>query len=959
MALPTAVGSSPPRVTRLALVACVLLLVGTARGQIIEESGSFREFLAGSEPAAAYDNWISHVAEHIARPGYNVYAPPGLDTQQNGFGAFDRLDEDDDQAILQLFRDLTDALMAGNAFAAQMLLQNGPDINYELVQFTDPGLGRVYLMLRETLDTGFEDPGLDPGPEDDVIGSFQRGWGLYVFRPQAARPEIIVQVPHPCDDYISPYIGLEFFLEADAGLLMINGAGREVLHSGETFANDRSLSDPTRNCVHPFQMVHERSTEYWQGQGQNELVIQVHSYDDLSHRDLKSCVVVGGRYNRIHNPVLVDTGGGSKGLFTNLLQPVFPQDGLGWPHDEWHIDDYMSSNHLYPVILDGGIADSSIVLPVAPELWGYGESCQWNYTFPDHGEDYPECDAIERAIHIEIDELPTPAHGQGEAAYYNITPPAVATWQNFTTAWAFAQPLFDNLLLARDSLRAFVDDQAPTVPGNLRLTGFTASSLDLFWVPTLSDVFDSYEVLVDTLETIGPTARVVDADEEGELCWPGTRRVTVHGLELGREYTIGIRARDAQGRVSALSNLVTGMPDDLDAPRIVPAPEYISFAGEPVAVSAVITDEVGVASATLEWDDGQGWQSVVMENLSGNTWTGTLQPMEAGRIVPVRFTAVDATVHGNTSTSGTATLSILHDLYTEGFDGTSDYTHSPIGASQDQWHLSTTRVASGSHSWKFGSTTTGSYNNNAGGWLESPSYTIPIGARQTWVRFSCWVAAEASGSQPDSCYDGGLVEISPSPGVWQSVNLSPPYTHGLKASSQVPLSWPRGMLSGNQGWLEYSLPLPEDVHHFRLRFGFVSDISVVREGWYVDELRVGVQIPEDPDLVTVLGLQQLPGYRMRLEWLPVFAATSYRIHGSDTPDGETWTLLGETDQLEYTVDLEGGQAMRFFRVTTVVPDALARSLGFLPEPGPAHTAPAGADTPVQGSSRPSASRKTR
>ncbi|MCA9787630.1 MAG: fibronectin type III domain-containing protein, partial [Candidatus Cloacimonetes bacterium] len=754
---------------RVALsVLWMLPLTGTLRAEIVNESGSLREFLAGSEPGAAYDNWVSHVAEAISRPGYNMYAPPALDTQLNGFGGFQVLEDNaPDTAILQLFRDLADALLNGDSAAADLLLQNGPAIDYDLVRFTDTGLGREYWMLREQLDASFTDPGLDPGILDDVVGSFVHGWGLFIFCPQASRPEIVVQVPHPCDDYLSPYIALEFFLEADAGLMMLNGAGREVAHRNETFSNDTSLSDPTRNCEHPFAVIHEQLVDHWQELGQEELVVQVHSYDDLAHRDLKSCVVVGGRYNRIHNPVLVDTGGGSKGLFTNLLQPVFAEDELGFSHDEWRIQDYMSSNQLYPVIVSGGIPDSSLTLSIAPELWGYGESCQWNYTYPDHGDGYPECDAGERAIHIEIDELPTPAHDLGETEYYHITPPAVASWHNFTTAWAFARPVFDNLLVARDSLRAFVDDTAPTTPTNLRVSGFTASSLRIGWRPTLSDRFDTYEVLVDTAATIGPTARLVNNSEEDELCWPGTRQVVIHGLDLLTVYSIGIRARDAQGRVSELSNIVQGMPDDLDAPLVTLPPETTGFSGGVIPVSAEIVDETGVQQATLQWDTGSGWQNVVMENLSGNIWVGSLAPLAPGTVAQLQVIAVDASGHDNTATSSPGILSVMHDLYADGFNGTSDWTHAAFGGNVDQWHLSTTRHSEGTHAWKFGSTGAADYANNAAGWLTSPEYLVPIGASQVRVQFSSWVEAETSGSQPDSCYDGGVVDVSLADGEWQ------------------------------------------------------------------------------------------------------------------------------------------------------------------------------------------------
>jgi len=191
-------------------VASLLALGLAASAQVVHETGSLRGFVAGDEPGCAYDNWLSHVSEGIARPGYNVYAPPRLDPQLTGFGAFQVLDADEpgDEAVVELFRALAFDLFVGDTATAAERLAGGPATGYELVALDDPASGRGYLVLREALDPAFGDPGLSPGPQDDVLGGFPRGWGLYVFRPDAARPELCVQAPHPCDDSPSGYASI-------------------------------------------------------------------------------------------------------------------------------------------------------------------------------------------------------------------------------------------------------------------------------------------------------------------------------------------------------------------------------------------------------------------------------------------------------------------------------------------------------------------------------------------------------------------------------------------------------------------------------------------------------------------------------------------------------------------------------------------------------------------------------
>ena len=60
------------------------------------------------------------------------------------------------------------------------------------------------------------------------MGGFRNGWGLFIINMNATREQILIQVPHPCDDFIAPYIALDLFFETDAFGFMIAGAGREV-----------------------------------------------------------------------------------------------------------------------------------------------------------------------------------------------------------------------------------------------------------------------------------------------------------------------------------------------------------------------------------------------------------------------------------------------------------------------------------------------------------------------------------------------------------------------------------------------------------------------------------------------------------------------------------------------------------------------------------------------------------
>jgi hypothetical protein len=70
-----------------------ILIIATSLFSVIEETESLQNFLYGDAPNCEYDNWMSHIVEGIADPGYNLYAP--WDVQSEGFGAYEIPTEND------------------------------------------------------------------------------------------------------------------------------------------------------------------------------------------------------------------------------------------------------------------------------------------------------------------------------------------------------------------------------------------------------------------------------------------------------------------------------------------------------------------------------------------------------------------------------------------------------------------------------------------------------------------------------------------------------------------------------------------------------------------------------------------------------------------------------------------------------------------------------------------------
>ena len=205
-----------------------LYIPSLLQASIVYESGSLSGFILGSSPGSSYDNWISHVTEGIASEDYNDYGPEWLDVQTNGFGNYTHLSEG--SPTIDYWENIFSEFITSNTEFLDSLLQDSiSSFFYELVIFQDTIENRTFHILREQIDTNFVDINLPDSDLDDIIGGFRNSWGIYIINPYAEREQVVIQVPHPCDDFIAPYIALDIFLKTNAYALMINGAGREVL----------------------------------------------------------------------------------------------------------------------------------------------------------------------------------------------------------------------------------------------------------------------------------------------------------------------------------------------------------------------------------------------------------------------------------------------------------------------------------------------------------------------------------------------------------------------------------------------------------------------------------------------------------------------------------------------------------------------------------------------------------
>ncbi len=157
------------------------------------------------------------------------------------------------------------------------------------------------------------------------------------------------------------------------------------------------------------------------------------------------------------------------------------------------------------------------------------------------------------------------------------------------------------------------------------------------------------------------------------------------------------------------------------------------------------------------------------------------------------------------------------------YDVEGDTTGWEHGGDNDLWHVSTRDYHSPGHSFYSGSEAGGQYTNNMDAWLKTP--IVVLGENAT---LSFWTKYEF-----ESCCDFGYVEISTDGGSsWNSLTR----------------------LSGSSDWTRVeldlsSIPIGTVVY---IRFRHTSDGSIVREGWYVDD--IAVTPPSIPPILSLTSL---------------------------------------------------------------------------------------------------------
>ncbi|HNX37514.1 MAG TPA: T9SS type A sorting domain-containing protein [Candidatus Cloacimonadota bacterium] len=528
----------------------ILFSLTLSLGAVTQETGCLEQFLFGTEPACSYDNWVSHVAENVANPGFNFYAP--WDRQTPGFGSF----VVPDASQLITWSNAIALFINGDLDGAQAIL-NTSEFPFQIVEFTDSGTSKVYYILRENLSDAIDDNGTEDAT-DDEIGSFNFGWGIYIYYPGSPNP-MIVTAPHPCDDFPSPMMAWEVFNRCDARWLMINGAGREVAYQGTYYnSNNASLSDPSRYSGHPLNVVYQKAADNIRSQyGREEFSVQVHTYDRFRPGIQRDVQLSAGNGRYFPTLPIRDLSRRKLDIIHQMPYIVHPAYAYG-NHREVTITDYYSVYYGQgsPVYYtrDG----YNVMLSNNPDYPGSMQNQQMLYTTQEY-----ESQTLSPFLHVEMAELPqTFMQTEDEFNHFYGWNTETGAWdpaQRYTRFRAYYLPWIDGLAAVLPEMFELDDFEPPSDPENLYCS-VQYSSLKLGWQRSYSYDFDSYETHYTYMLNGQWVTSMLDRNDDPDM---GRQNYELDTLpytpfhSITSIMTFKVRARDIHGNVSGFSNPVS------------------------------------------------------------------------------------------------------------------------------------------------------------------------------------------------------------------------------------------------------------------------------------------------------------------------------------------------------------------------------------------------------------------
>ena len=471
-------------------VLLIIIFIYPCFSQILYENGVLKEFFGGNAPQSSYDNWISHTSEGVITEGFNDYGPTWLDIQTNEFGDHRVLSEG--SPILDYWKTIFDNFVLGDTSLVDSLLQDSVNsFFYELVIFNDTSLNKTFHIIRERLDSSFVDQNEPGNDEDDVFGSFKNSWGMYIINPSSSREQVFIQVPHPCDDFIAPYIAMDLYIQTDAFGFMIASASRESdWNEIGTYSNSKSISDPSRYPHTVFQIFQESATEYLvQTEPHWPLIFVIHSFDNDTHLDRKSVILAAGSQKPFTTKPIRDITQNHFDIINFTIEYPIQQNQFD-NAEALHITDYYEVFFDDHCVYDNG--ESEFPITLASELRGPSNGVQ----MIDIQSQVSPFSVYEPWIHIELDEKPMLFDNMGvsdEILYNSDLIPASV--ENFSMLLEYYQPLINAIESYLNHWETIPDLTSPdSIETIMAYNVDNSDQVYLSWSPVYDTNFKSFQI---------------------------------------------------------------------------------------------------------------------------------------------------------------------------------------------------------------------------------------------------------------------------------------------------------------------------------------------------------------------------------------------------------------------------------------------------------------------------------
>lgn len=323
-------------------------------------------------------------------------------------------------------------------------------------------------------------------------------------------------------------------------------------------------------------------------------------------------------------------------------------------------------------------------------------------------------------------------------------------------------------------------------------------------------------------------------------------------------------------------NSIPAVPVIQHEPLISPA-----TSPAPWTITAVITDNYRVASATLHWRRNGGLaRSASMTNTSGAEFTAQIpSPARDGDEIAYSLSAADAagfsaetvtwtvrvsyariaftpdaleaSAPADTQTNlllqientGSSTLEVSFEIAAVGFSddmesGTNGWTR-PDG--NVDWHLSAQNAHSPTHAWYCGQDSSGTYRDLTHAALSTPPIQLAAGTpRLDFMHRARFELDQDRSPDGHHYWDSGVLEITDNDGLtWNSLVPEGGYPGLVTSNTASPFPPETPCFADTADWDPVGADLSAYAgKNIRLRFRFGADMYTVAEGWRLDDVTV-------------------------------------------------------------------------------------------------------------------------